>query len=237
MAHCECPSKTAHWPAGYPTTTITLFLQNHPSFLDKNGLSCLLPLFVFNTLIWIRVKPLPHLPLWHASSGFPLIFTSFGWDVVPVGHFSLKKFKKKPQNKLPPFSLPLDHSLSYPWLVAHLPCIGWVLVGGVWALCAHFTSIWIHYFSGLHAYVIASAFVWFSCTFCLTPTAWKIHGPLGLRSLLSISSLDWALLRCKPSPSCLAHVLFYPVSMGFLADDPTIPLHCSCYFIPLLPMG
>ena len=69
LAHCRHPSKTIHWPAGCPATTITLCWLHHTSFLNKNRLSCLLPLFVFTTLIWIRVKPHPHLPLWHASSG------------------------------------------------------------------------------------------------------------------------------------------------------------------------
>ena len=69
LACCGCPSKIAHWPAGYPATTTTLYWLHHTSFPNKNGLSCLLPLFVFTTLIWIRVKPLLHLPLWHASSG------------------------------------------------------------------------------------------------------------------------------------------------------------------------
>ena len=35
---------------------------------QKWFLFCLLPPFIFNTLIWIRVKPLPDLHLWHASS-------------------------------------------------------------------------------------------------------------------------------------------------------------------------
>ena len=41
-----------------------------PHSETKVVLFCLLHLFVFNTLIRIKVKPLPHLPLWHASSGF-----------------------------------------------------------------------------------------------------------------------------------------------------------------------
>ena len=41
-----------------------------PDSQTKVVLFCLLHLFVFNTLIRIRVKPLPHLPLWHASSSF-----------------------------------------------------------------------------------------------------------------------------------------------------------------------
>ena len=53
----------------------------------------------------------------------------------------------------------------------------------------------------------------------------KIHGPLGSRSLLSISSLDWTLLGCRPSPSCLAYVLFFSMFVGFLASDP------ACHYI------
>ena len=124
--------------------------------------------------------------------------------------------------------------------MAHLPCISWVQVGGAWTLCACLTSVWIHYFSGLHAFAIASMFFFDSVVrfgSCLTLAAWKIHGSLGLRSL---HSLDWALLRCRPSPSCLAHVPFFPMSVG-LADDPAMPLHCSYYdhfsFISLLPLG
>ena len=65
------------------------------------GLSCLLPLFVFTTFIWIRVNLLPYLPLWHASSGSSSYFTFFGWDVISIWHFSPKKFERNPQNRLP----------------------------------------------------------------------------------------------------------------------------------------
>ena len=63
---------------------------------------------------------------------------------------------------------------------------------------------------------------------------WKIHGPLGLCSLFSISSLDWALLGCGPSPSCLAHVIFFYVFVGFLAGDPATPLHYFFYVVTSL---
>ena len=72
LARCGHPSKIAPWLASCPATTITLCWMHHASFLDKSGLSCFLPLFVFTILIWIRAKPLPHLPLWHAFSGFSL---------------------------------------------------------------------------------------------------------------------------------------------------------------------
>ena len=39
-----------------------------PHSQTKNGLFYLLPVFVLITLICIRAKPLPRLPLWHASN-------------------------------------------------------------------------------------------------------------------------------------------------------------------------
>ena len=65
---------------------------------------------------------------------------------------------------------------------------------------------------------------------CLTLAMWKIHGSLGLCSL---HSLHRALLGCRPSSSYLAHVPFFPIFVG-LADDPAMPLHCSCYDITSL---
>ena len=51
-----------------------------------------------------------------------------------------------------------------------------------------------------------------------------IHGTLGFRFLYFISSLDWALFGCGPSPSYLAHVPFCPVFMGWLV---LLPCHCT----------
>ena len=50
---------------------------------------------------------------------------------------------------------------------------------------------------------------------------------MGLHSLLSTSSLDWALLWCRPFLSCLAHILFFPMFVGFLL----LILPCSYYII------
>ena len=71
MAPYGCPFKTTHWPAGCLTTSIALNVLVAPFPIPRqNYLSCLLPLSVFfTTLIWIRIKPLHCLPLWHASSG------------------------------------------------------------------------------------------------------------------------------------------------------------------------
>ena len=70
LAPYGCPSKTTHWLAGCLATTIALNVLAAPLLIPKqNGLSCFLPSSVLTTLIWIRIKPFPHLRLWHASSG------------------------------------------------------------------------------------------------------------------------------------------------------------------------
>ena len=70
LASSRCPSKTAHWPVGYLATPIALNVLVAPLLIHRqNGLSCFLPSSVLITLTWIRIKPFPHLPLWHASSG------------------------------------------------------------------------------------------------------------------------------------------------------------------------
>ena len=70
LAPYGCPSKTTHWLAGCLATTIALNVLAAPLLIPKqNGLSCFLPSSVLTTLIWIRIKPFPHLCLWHASSG------------------------------------------------------------------------------------------------------------------------------------------------------------------------
>ena len=66
---------------------------------------------------------------------------------------------------------------------------------------------------------------------CLTLVAWRTYGLLGLCSLPFTPSLGWALLRWRPSPSCLAHVLFFLMFVGLLAEDLAMSPHCSCYII------
>ena len=136
LAYCGRPSKIAHWSAGCSATTITLCWLHHASFLAKKRfLFCLLPLFIFNTLIQIRVKPLPYLPLWHASTDSSSCLLLLGeiWfqqDISPQ-----KSLSKNPKIGSPISPLP-GHTFSYFWPMAHLPYIGWVQVGGAWALCA-----------------------------------------------------------------------------------------------------
>ena len=75
---------------------------------------------------------------------------------------------------------------------------------------------------------------------CLTLAVWKTYGPLGPRSLPSISSFDWALLGCRPFPSCLAHLL--SCVHGLIGWKPChatalLLLYHYLSFISLLPMS
>ena len=70
LAPYRCPSKTTYWPVNCPATIIVLNVLAAPLLIPRqNGLSCFLPSSVLTTLIWIRINPLSHLPLWYASSG------------------------------------------------------------------------------------------------------------------------------------------------------------------------
>ena len=91
---------------------------------------------------------------------------------------------------------PPDHTFSYLWPVAHLPCIGWVQVSGAWALCVCSTSIWVLCFFGIHAFAIAYRFVWLYCTLWCLFNSCGVDEFIGLYSLHLISSLGWALLGC-----------------------------------------
>ena len=79
----------------------------------------------FTSFIWIRIKPLHYLPLWHASSGPSPYLPLLGeipsqQDVSPQ-----RSLSENP--KIDPLFLPIpDHTLWSPWPVAHLPCIGWL---------------------------------------------------------------------------------------------------------------
>ena len=111
-----------------------------PYSQTKIVLSCLLPFFVFNTLIRIRVKPLPHLPLWHAFSDFSSCLLLLG-EMSSQQNISPQISLSKNPKIGSPFSPQPDHTVSYPWLVAFLHCIGWAHVGDAWALCACSTSV------------------------------------------------------------------------------------------------
>ena len=64
LAPYGCPSKIAHWPVGCRATTSTQNVLVAPlSIPRQNCLFCFLPLFVFTSLIQIKIKFSHHLPL------------------------------------------------------------------------------------------------------------------------------------------------------------------------------
>ena len=71
------------------------------SISRQNYLSCFLPLSIFVSPQWIRIKLPHHRPLWHASSGpsphLPLLGEMSSQQDIP-----LKKLGREPQNR-PPF--------------------------------------------------------------------------------------------------------------------------------------
>ena len=143
----------------------------------------------------------------------------------PSRTFLLKELEQEPQNRLP--FLPTTRPHPFIPLTRGPPPLYW-LGTGRWCLSL---VCMLHFhlnplFSGLHAFAIASAFVWFCCTvwYLLTLATWMIHGPFGFYSLHSISSSNWVLFGCGPFPSYLAHVPFCLVSMGWLV---LLPCHCT----------
>ena len=123
--------------------------------------------------------------------------------------------------------------------MAHLLCIGWVQVGGAWAFCVCSISIWIRSFLAFMPFLLPPCLFDSIICFgpfggCLTLVAGRTYGLLGSCPLPFHSFPGWALLGWRPSPSYLAHVLFFPVSVGLLAGDPTRPLCCFCYIITSL---
>ena len=72
-------------------------------------------------------------PLWHAPSG-PTQLCPFGWCVIPARHFPQKSHNKNLKIGLP-LSLPPNHVLLSLTHDLTVPCIGWVQVSEVWALC------------------------------------------------------------------------------------------------------
>ena len=97
-------------------------------------------------------------------------------------------------------------------------------------------SVWICFFLAFTPFLLPLClFDFVVCSgWCLSLVVWRIYGFWGTRSLPFIPTLDWVLLGWKPSPSCRTHVLFFPVFVGLLAMDPTMPLHCAYYSITSL---
>ena len=144
------------------------------------------------------------------------IFTSFGWDAIPAGYFSLKKFEREPQNR--PLFFPTArpyplNTLTYCpppmyWLGTSRWCLG--------PLCVlHF--VWTFFFLAFTPFLLPP-FLFDSTIhsgWCLSFVAWRMCGLLDSCSLPFISSLAWALLRQRPSSSCWAHAFLFYVNGPF----------------------
>ena len=91
------------------------------------------------------------------------------------------------------------------------------------------------FLSSLHTILAASMFVWFCCTFwwvfnfCGMKDTWAFG--LMFPDFHSFPRLGIAWVKAL---TFLAHILFFSMSMGLLARDPTMPLHCSYYIITSL---
>ena len=114
--------------------------------------------------------------------------------------------------------------------MAHLPCIGWVQIGGALALCtcstsSKFVSFWpSHHFCFLHIclimlYVLVGVYLLW-CEGCV---GFWAHVPC-------LSSLLWTGRCLGKGPYRLAEpMFFFLVFVDLLAIDPTISLHRACY--------
>ena len=107
------------------------------------------------------------------------ILTSFGWNVIPAGHFPQRSLKGNP--KMDPSFSPLpNHTLWIPWIVAHLPCIGWVQVVVPWP----FVHALLHlnlFLSGLHTISTTLTLSGFAVrtSWCLSFVVWRMRELLG----------------------------------------------------------
>ena len=160
----------------------------------------------------------------------------------PNRTFFPKKLNWEPQNR--PFFLPTTKSYPLKALThAHLPCIGWVQVGGAMVLCASFTpfefvSFWpSHHFCCFNVclillYMLVDVYLlwhegcveFWAYIFCLLPFFGLV--------------ITWA----KAFISLLSLCFSFSMTMSLLAIDPAMSLHRACYsftslFISCYPMG
>ena len=94
----------------WPLPPLKVYLLHHSPSLDK--IPCFVSLFsqYLPSSIDKDWRLSLYLYLWHTSSGpFPLL-ASFGWNVIPVKHFSKRSFSRNP-NIDPIFSPPPNHTL------------------------------------------------------------------------------------------------------------------------------
>ena len=128
-------------PSGLPTNPLVarplsllrIRLLHHYSFRDKISF-CLFLLYTSTYRFkWIRIGLPHHLPLWHASDGLNHLLPLLGKISSQYGIFP-KEVMARNQIETPfyPHHQTTPSKSLWPW--AHLPCIGWVQVGGASAL-------------------------------------------------------------------------------------------------------
>ena len=138
LAYCECPSRIAHWLAGCPVTTTILCWLRHVPFPDKGSF------VLFSSFPWHS----------HLDKGWVFSITNFySMHLVILAHICLfwvvchlsRTFPYKSLSGNPKISFPiLPTTRSYPLLpLTHgpPPRIGWVQVGGAWALCVLYSYV------------------------------------------------------------------------------------------------
>ena len=126
----------------------------------------------------------------------PAHFVFFGWYVILVGYFPQKSLSENPKiGSL--FSPPPNHTLSYLWPMAHLPCIGWVQVGDAWALCVLHSPCESIAFLAFMRLLLPTSLSGSATCFAACLTLCCVEESLGLHSLHFVSSLGWALLECE----------------------------------------
>ena len=111
--------------------------------------------------------------------------------------------------------------------MAHYSCIGWVQVGGAWALCVlHFhVCPWLICYSCV-CHNLGGLFG-ICCTFCYSfLTSCGMDESLGLHSLYLASSLGWVLLGHKPFL-----LQSNPCPLCGSDDTSAISPHCFCHVI------
>ena len=161
------------------------------------------------------------------------MLTSLGWNVILTRHFSPKEIKQEPQNRLPLLSTARPYPLIP--LTSGLPHLYWLGIGRccLGLVCMlYFCSEFITFLAFTHLPLpprLSNSAIHFGT--CLALATWKTHGSLGFHSLNSTSSFDWALLWCGPSPSYLANIAFFPMSMGWLM---ILPCHYTALVMRIL---
>ena len=143
----------------------------------------------------------------------------------------------------PSFSLLPDHTFWNPWLVAHLPCIGWVQVCGALTPCVCSTSSELCFFLVFPPFLLSPCLFDFSVHvgWCLSFMAWRMCGLLGSYSLPFTPSWTGRCLGKIPylPPELMSS---FSMSVGFFVIDLVILLcHACCSFtspfIACYPMG